>query len=60
MAKIIEVILSERFSGMGTAEDPCRNALQLWTKNGVLLLDVDPLKDPQTWKRMYALVRLDT
>jgi hypothetical protein len=41
MTKIIELILTEQFTGLGKEDDPCRILLQLWTKDGKLIAQHD-------------------
>ncbi len=42
MAKIIELIYSEDRRGTGKEESPVRIIKQLWTKQGDLVLEIDP------------------
>jgi hypothetical protein len=42
VARIIELIESERTAGAGREEDPVRRVYQLWTKDGQLVAESDP------------------
>lgn len=42
MTKIIELIYTEERRGTGKDDDPVRMCKQLWTKDGLLVLDYDP------------------
>lgn len=44
-AKVIPVIQVEAKIGLGTEEDPVRNAIQYWDLEGNLLAERDPLND---------------
>lgn len=41
MTKIIELIYTESFRGIGSQDDICRNVPQLFTKDGVLIAEQD-------------------
>jgi hypothetical protein len=40
--RIIELIITDSFRGSGTETDQARNAVQLWTKDGILIAEYDP------------------
>jgi len=44
MAKIIEVIETHEKRGTGAGDDPIRLVYQLWTKDGFLIFEEDPLE----------------
>ncbi len=41
MARIVELILTKRIAGSGSAGDPTRSVDQLWTKDGQLVAEHD-------------------
>ncbi len=43
MARIVEVIYTERRAGNGSDGDPIRICPQLWTKDGNLIAEYDPI-----------------
>jgi hypothetical protein len=43
MARIVEVIYAEQIRGRGTEKNPTRRVQQLWTKEGELLDELDPV-----------------
>ena len=45
MAKIIELIEVYESTGLGIENDPVRRLYQLWTKDGILVLECDCFKD---------------
>jgi hypothetical protein len=50
MAKIVEVIVSEKPVGTGTDDDPQRTLIQLYTRSGKLIAEDDSqVNDRKSW-----------
>lgn len=47
MAKVIEVIETYEKRGLGKEGDPVRQVYQLWTKDGILIFEKEPLEEVQ-------------
>ena len=43
MAYLAQVIIAETRRGRGTEEDVCRCVTQIWTTDGKLIAEIDPL-----------------
>lgn len=50
MAKIVEFIYTEELIGNGTQKDPYRRIRQLWTKDGRLVAQEDPIDNKSFFK----------
>lgn len=46
MARIVEFIECEDRRGRGIEGDPIRRVTQYWTKDGELVFELDPCKEP--------------
>lgn len=56
MASIVELIYTERKTGLGQSEDdPVRMCGELWTKNGVQVAYHDPTRPCDDWFRPLAI-----
>jgi hypothetical protein len=56
MAKIVEVIVSEVPVGSGTADDPQRTLIQLFTRTGLLVAEDDSqVNEGKSWFRAHGL-----
>lgn len=55
MPKVEKVIISHELRGKGTEMDPCRSVLQVYTLDGELLAESDPLfPEPRTVREKGA------
>jgi hypothetical protein len=52
MAKIIELIYTEKRTGTGKEESPMRLVKQLWTKDGELVASHDPYTGESSFKSL--------
>ena len=49
MAKLVELIFTEETIGTGKSNDPVRLCQQLWTKDGELVGNYDPVDPSRTY-----------
>jgi len=54
MAKIIKLILTHDRRGFGTADDPVRLCPQLWTLDGNLVAEHDPVQKDSSVPRAFV------
>lgn len=52
MAHIVKYIYTKAHRGTGTGDDPVRLCLQLWTKDGKLIAEYDPVAE-KSWFRPW-------